>query len=319
MLKALLLTGVILVCILGSYFLTGNLMGGKDSSGNKTGKGSSGDVYTASAGADARDVGGETGKSLISAGASGSQSADASSGTADAQNAASASNQTADPSKYNASDNWSLILINTDHPYPEGYVPNVTAVDNGQETDDRCAPELTQMLSDCRAAGYDPLVISGYRTHSQQIQDFDSMTQMYVSGGYSEEEARAKTAESVAIPGTSEHEAALSVDIGSEHNTAVDNSQDDEAVQAWLHENCWKYGYVLRYPEGKQDITKIIYESWHYRYVGDTAAKVMHDEGICLEEYLEKYVEPFTSLEELDRQAMEALGLTYTGPTTADA
>ncbi|MGN0362284.1 MAG: M15 family metallopeptidase [Bilifractor sp.] len=312
MLKALLLTGVILVCVLGSYFLTSSLTESARSSKSKTVE----DTSAASVQA------GSQGLQSTSGGAADTSSPDAAGASAADLASSPASTDAggqADPSKYNTSDNWSLILINVDHPYPAGYVPDVTTVDNEQQTDVRCAPKLTQMLQDCRAAGYDPLVISGYRTHSQQIQDFDSMTQMYVNAGYSEEDARAKTAESVAIPGTSEHEAALSVDIGSEHNTAVDNSQDSEAVQEWLHENCWKYGYVLRYPEGKQDITKIIYESWHYRYVGDTAAKVMHDEGICLEEYLEKYVEPFTSLEELDRQAMEVLGLTYTGQTAAEA
>jgi len=304
LLKVTLLVGIILACILGSYRLVSAVMDRMDASkhADSTETAGSSTVQSGEGDVNASVAGGNPSSNLIKTSA-----------VAD-----SAKNEP-DTSKYNVSDNWSLILINVDHPYPEGYLPNVTTVDNGQQTDVRCASELTQMLADCRSAGYDPLVISGYRNHDEQILDFNSMTQMYVSAGYSEEDARAKTAESVAIPGTSEHEAALSVDIGSEHNTAVDSSQDNEAVQEWLHNNCWKYGYVLRYPEGKEDVTKIIYESWHYRYVGVTAAKVMYDENLCLEEYLAKYVEPFTSLEELDRQAMETLGLTYTGQTAAEA
>ena len=302
LLKIVLVVGIILIIILGGYILF--------------------QIHTERS--TARDGAVETG---VSGSSESSESVEKTVPEAPENIVAEASSSTAvstesaqpDPSKYDTSDNWALILVNSSHPYPNGYTVPVTMVENGQATDSRCAAHMQQMLEDCRAAGYDPLVVSGYRTHSQQIQDFDSMTGMYVSEGYSEEDARAKTAESVALPGTSEHETALAADIGCEHNTAIDSSQDGEAVQKWLHENCWKYGYVLRYPEGKQDITKIVYESWHYRYVGMTAAKVMYDENLCLEEYLKKYVEPYTSLEELDRQAMKTLGLTYTGSASADS
>ena len=214
---------------------------------------------------------------------------------------------TPDPEKYNTGDVWALVLVNKEHPLPDGYTPQVTEVENDQSTDIRCADSLAQMLADCRAAGYNPLAISGYRTHETQELYFNNTVQMYVNQGMDEASAEAEAATSVAVPGTSEHELGLSVDIGTTANTDINSSQDNDPTQLWLQDNCWKYGYILRYPPEKSDITGIIYESWHYRYVVTTAAKVIHDENLCLEEYLQKYVEPFTSLDEINQAALASL------------
>lgn len=88
----------------------------------------------------------------------------------------------------------------------------------------------------------------------------------------------------VAIPDTSEHQLGLSVDI----NADTDKCSSEKVYQ-WLDENAYKYGFVKRYPEDKTDITGISNEPWHYRYVGTTVAKIMKEENLCLEEYLEKY------------------------------
>ena len=88
----------------------------------------------------------------------------------------------------------------------------------------------------------------------------------------------------VAIPDTSEHQLGLSVDINADTNKC-----SSEKVYQWLDENAYKYGFVKRYPEDKTDITGISNEPWHYRYVGTTVAKIMKEENLCLEEYLEKY------------------------------
>ena len=106
--------------------------------------------------------------------------------------------------------------------------------------------------------------------------------------GYSEEEARTETAKNIAIPGTSEHQLGLAVDIVDKNYQILDETQEDTAVQKWLMENSWRYGFILRYPTDKSDITGIVYEPWHYRYVGKEAAEAIYNEGICLEEYLEK-------------------------------
>ena len=87
----------------------------------------------------------------------------------------------------------------------------------------------------------------------------------------------------VAIPGTSEHELGLAVDI----NADKEQSSNEE-VYNWLAENAWRYGFILRYPQGKEDITGIDYEPWHYRYVGKEVAKEIYEAGITLEEYVGK-------------------------------
>ena len=91
----------------------------------------------------------------------------------------------------------------------------------------------------------------------------------------------------MAVPGTSEHQLGLALDIVDRSNQNLDESQEDTAVQQWLMKHSWEYGFILRFPTGKSDVTGIIYEPWHYRYVGKEAAKEIYDRGICLEEYLD--------------------------------
>lgn len=101
------------------------------------------------------------------------------------------------------------------------------------------------------------------------------------------EDAKLEAGKIVAVPGTSEHQLGLAVDIVDKYNQVLDENQENTAVQKWLMENCWKYGFILRYPNDKSSITGIMYEPWHYRYVGDAAAKEIYQQGICLEEYLD--------------------------------
>ncbi len=105
--------------------------------------------------------------------------------------------------------------------------------------------------------------------------------------GCSKKDARIKAATSVARPGTSEHQLGLAVDIVDEGHQTLDTSQENTPVQQWLMENSWKYGFILRYPNEKSQLTGIIYEPWHYRYVGVKAAQEIFESGVCLEEYLE--------------------------------
>ena len=91
----------------------------------------------------------------------------------------------------------------------------------------------------------------------------------------------------VAVPGTSEHQLGLAVDLVDLDNQNLNESQEETAVQKWLLGNSWKYGFILRYPNDKRGLTGIIYEPWHYRYVGKDAAREIYETGVCLEEYLE--------------------------------
>lgn len=103
--------------------------------------------------------------------------------------------------------------------------------------------------------------------------------------GYSEEGAREEAARWVARPGTSEHETGLAVDIVDKGYQILDRKQEQTPVQQWLMEHCVRYGFILRYPTDKSELTGIGYEPWHYRYVGPEAAAAIMEQGICLEEY----------------------------------
>ena len=184
-------------------------------------------------------------------------------------------------------DSWMLTLVNPWNPLPEDYDLTLTQLSNGHSVDQRCYPDLQEMMDDCRAAGLSPLICSSYRTQEKQEQLFQNKVDRLTAQGLSPEEARTEAAKSVAVPGTSEHQLGLAVDIVAADNQNLDQSQETTAVQRWLMEHCWEYGFILRYPEGKSDVTGIIYEPWHYRYVGRDAAKEIYDQGICLEEYLD--------------------------------
>ena len=91
----------------------------------------------------------------------------------------------------------------------------------------------------------------------------------------------------VAVPGTSEHELGLAVDLTDNDYRELDEAQEDTATQKWLMENSWRYGFILRYPNDKSEATGIIYEPWHYRYVGKATAKAVYESGLCLEEFFD--------------------------------
>lgn len=177
---------------------------------------------------------------------------------------------------------WNLILVNSDFSIPEGYKFELVELSNGEKVDKRIYPELQKMFDDMRAEGLYPFVREGYRTAEQQKDIIREITREKMSQGHlfvfdAYKEAR-KTAAAV---GNSEHQLGLAVDI----NADLDKS-DEWEVYIWLEENAWKYGFILRYPLDKTDITGISYEPWHYRYVGKEAAEEIHTRGITLEEYI---------------------------------
>lgn len=182
---------------------------------------------------------------------------------------------------------WRLLLVNAQHSLPDDFEVKLTELKNGQAIDERCYSDLQQMMDDCRAAGLDPLICSSYRSKEKQQELFDNKVQGLKEQGLSEDEAREKAAEVVALPGTSEHQAGLALDIVDLSNQNLDESQESTPVQQWLLKNCWQYGFILRYPKDKVDITGIVYEAWHYRYVGKEVAQAIQEQGVCLEEYLE--------------------------------
>lgn len=183
---------------------------------------------------------------------------------------------------------WYLVLLNKSHFMEAGYVPELSEVENGFYFDSRACYALQQMLSDGRAAGLDLRICSAYRDLDKQEQLYNEQVYSLTSSGLSYEEALEEAKTVVAYPGTSEHNIGLAVDIVAGHYQKLDENQAQTAEAAWLKENCWKYGFILRYPVDKTDITGIIFEPWHYRYVGVSAAKEIMERGICLEEYIEE-------------------------------
>lgn len=174
-----------------------------------------------------------------------------------------------------------LILVNSESKVPEDYETKLITLTNGERIDSEIYPDLQKMFDDMRAEGYYPEVRSGYRSEENQEDIFENKYASFREQGYSKKEARELTEKWVAEPGTSEHETGLAVDI----NPDRDKSGDE--VYRWLSENAHKYGFIKRYPEDKTDITGISNEPWHYRYVGEKAAKVMKEKNFCLEEYIE--------------------------------
>lgn len=180
---------------------------------------------------------------------------------------------------------WNLLLVNPWNPIPDGFSVELENLDNGS-VDKRCYPQLQQMMDDCRAEGLSPYICSSYRTQELQQELLDNQISAFRNQGYDEDEAYRLAAREVAVPGTSEHQLGLAVDIIDASNWNLDESQEHTPAQQWLMANSWRYGFILRYPNDKSDITGIIYEPWHYRYVGYDVAKEIHERGICLEEYL---------------------------------
>lgn len=177
---------------------------------------------------------------------------------------------------------WNLILVNRDSYIPDDYQVELTELSNGKKVDSRIYPELQEMFNDARTQGYGLFVREGYRTQEEQQKLLEEKIEAYKNEGKSKSEAKKLAEQWVAIPGTSEHQLGIAVDINAD---TTKSSSDD--VYGWLAENAYKYGFIKRYPSDKTDITGVINEPWHYRYVGKEAALEIYYSGICLEEYID--------------------------------
>lgn len=181
---------------------------------------------------------------------------------------------------------WNLILVNVAHPLPEDFAVVTKELKSGKAFDARAFDALTEMISDCQAAGLQPLVCSAYRSADDQSALFQEQLDRLLASGLTYDEAYAAASSEVAAPGTSEHSLGLAADICALSYQILDGAQADTPEQQWLMAHCAQYGFILRYPSDKQEVTGIIYEPWHYRYVGVEAAKAITEGGLCLEEYL---------------------------------
>lgn len=184
---------------------------------------------------------------------------------------------------------WRLILVNKQHYIPENYEVSLKSINGNasKQVDERVVEELEAMLSLAREEGIPLMIVSAYRSEDRQTSLFNSKVRKCMSKGMSYMDSYSEASGSVTPPGTSEHQLGLAVDIlGSGQSSLTEKFSETEAG-IWLKKNCADYGFILRYPEGKEDITGIIYEPWHFRYVGKEHAQKIMDRGITLEEYLE--------------------------------
>ena len=187
----------------------------------------------------------------------------------------------------NVSD-WRLILVNRDYILPEGFEPpelvhSVKGDSDSKLLDSRVAPHYNEMYLAAQKDGIDLYTVSGYRSYSRQKTNFENKISTYMDKGMSRTKATQEAATIILPPGTSEHNLGFAMDICS-----LEQSFENSKAFAWLKENAEDYGFILRYPKDKQDVTKIIYEPWHWRYVGVENAKAINASGKCLEEYLGK-------------------------------
>lgn len=185
-------------------------------------------------------------------------------------------------------DKWYLMLVNRDYILPDDYTVKTakTVIDiyGGYDRgylDYRVAPHFIEMYNAALEDGLKLSPLSGYRSVERQKNNFENLIRDYMNKGYSKAQATVLASEIILPPSTSEHNAGLAMDI-----LSLEVSFENSDEFAWLQEHAADYGFILRYPKDKQDITKITYEPWHWRYVGVKAAKEMKASGECLEEYL---------------------------------
>ena len=184
-------------------------------------------------------------------------------------------------------DDWRLILVNKQHPVPEDYTVELETIKGNMQCDARIISDLIAMFQAADADGVNLAVCSPYRDLSRQEWLFERKIKSYMKNGMSYMEAYSLASQIVMVPGGSEHQLGLAIDINCDTYTSLDEGFADTEAGKWLAAHCFEYGFILRYPLGKEYITGVEYEPWHFRYVGKEAATVITEQGICLEEFIE--------------------------------
>ena len=193
------------------------------------------------------------------------------------------SNTESTSSSVDTTADWRIRLANYDHILPEDFEVELADIDSTRQFDARAIKYLKDMINDMKKDGHTGIwVQSSYRSVARQKELYENSVNKYLKQGKTQEEAEKLTDEYINKPGSSDHNLGLAVDFN-----YVDNTFEDTDEYQWLLENAENYGFILRYPKDKEDITKIAYESWHWRYVGEEHAKKMNELNMCLEEYVE--------------------------------
>jgi len=184
---------------------------------------------------------------------------------------------------------WELILVNADNRLESDWTPPtvITVSDSQCPIDSRIEEPLMAMAQGCKDAGLSVYLSSGYRSYSEQAANF---TRVCNNNGV----ADGKDANGfyITMPaGGSEHQTGLAVDITDVYYPIKDSSLENTETFKWLKEHCTEYGFILRFPSDKEEITGVMYEPFHFRYVGVEVAEYMTENNLCLEEFVALYQE----------------------------
>ncbi|MBR4670850.1 MAG: M15 family metallopeptidase [Butyrivibrio sp.] len=185
---------------------------------------------------------------------------------------------------------WNIILVNKQHPIPDDYEFPLGVISGSMKCDERIISPLLDMMRAASSDGISLIICSPYRDLDRQTMLFDTKIDRYMNGGMSYMEAYNLASQAVTVPGSSEHQIGLAIDIISDNYSNLDEGFANTPAGKWLYDNSYKYGFILRYPAGKENITSIEYEPWHFRYVGVDAATIIYENDICLEEFWNTYV-----------------------------
>ncbi|MBR6451693.1 MAG: M15 family metallopeptidase [Lachnospiraceae bacterium] len=183
---------------------------------------------------------------------------------------------------------WRIMLINRDHFLPTDYESDLKSLSASVRVDERIADDLKDMIKAAADDGITLQIVSGYRSYDRQTALFQRKMKRYMSQGMSYSQAHSEVTKVLSVPGSSEHQAGLAVDIVSSNYRSLTEGFADTEAGKWLAKNCADYGFILRYPKDKEEVTGIIFEPWHFRYVGKEYAGEIMGEGITLEEYLQE-------------------------------
>ncbi|MBP3667022.1 MAG: M15 family metallopeptidase [Clostridia bacterium] len=191
-----------------------------------------------------------------------------------------------------------LTLVNKENPCGTDYTPEdlasipseLTLYGKEVQMESTAALAAEALVRELHARGYDDIrITSGYRSYEYQQILFNTYlgNEMSKHPDWSTEQCRAEVLTYSALPGESEHQTGLCLDLISTENVVLDESFADNPAYAWLTENAHHFGFILRYPKGKEGTTGYTYEPWHYRFVGTEAAARIYEKGLTLEEYLD--------------------------------
>lgn len=180
-----------------------------------------------------------------------------------------------------ALDDWKIRLANKDNILPSDFTVELAKIDKIRKFDKRAIEDLQKMMNDLKKAGYTNIwVQSSYRSIQEQEKLYQGRVKEYMNKGKTQEEAERLTQETINKPGASDHNLGLAVDFNE-----VTSSFERLKGYQWLEDNAQDYGFILRYPKDKVEITGVTYEPWHWRYVGQEHATIIKEHHFCLEEY----------------------------------